>query len=121
MESGSYEENRNLERSNIMAEYLWMPFGIASIIFSIISLIQNINKKSKNSIWFTVVSLSLTALFVVMQYQMIDSWLQGEDFSALLDVVPIMSSIVTIYVILVIIINIFSVYLYIKEANKREK
>ena len=104
-----------------MVEYLWMPLGVGSIIFSIIGLIQNINKKTKNSIWFTVSAISLTALFVVIQYQMIDNWLQSEDFTALLDVVPTVSSIVTIYVISIIIINIFSVYLYVKEVNKREK
>lgn len=68
---------------------MWTIWGAAAILTAIFNLIWNAS--GKDAKWFRFASLSLTALTVCAFYSMDAKWVQKEDWSALMDVVPTMS------------------------------
>ena len=67
---------------------MWIVCGIISIIFCIMAWIGTINK-NKKAILFSMCSLSFVTITLIMEYRMVLNWVKKEDWSALLDVVPI--------------------------------
>lgn len=63
------------------------------------------------------IGLSFTALTLVASYGMVSSWVNVEDWAALLDVVPTMSIAFWILTVLSIFLNIMPTFLEIKNKN----
>ena len=83
---------------------MWILFGVLSVIFCIIGWIM-VSKKKIVSQWASVCSLAFVSLTLLMEYQMVLQWVHKEDWSALMDVVPAVSSLLTGYVIILLLAN----------------
>lgn len=77
---------------------------VISIILCLVSWIMTI-KKNKMANWASVSSLSFAAITLLMEYRAVLLWVQKEDWSALMDVVPSTFSTLCGYVILMILAN----------------
>lgn len=90
---------------------------IISILFCIISWIMAM-KKSKMAHWASVCSLSFVAITLLMEYRAVWEWVQKEDWSAMMDVVPSTFSMLCGYVILMLLAN--GVLLIKRKSNHKE-
>ena len=81
---------------------MWIIFGSLSIICTLMSCL---------SYWFSILGLVFTVLTLLAGYQLVSNWVKHEDWSALLDVVPSMFTILTIYVITMLTANIIALIL----------
>ena len=95
--------NRNLEE-----KFMWIIFGIISVVFCVIGWIMTVKHSSKAP-WAAACSLAFVSLTLLMEYKMVFNWVNKEDWSALLDVVPSMFSVLTGYVIVMILANIVTI------------
>ena len=84
---------------------MWIICGVLSVVFCVTTWILYA-KKSPKSVWASACSISFVALTTLMEYRLVFDWVKKEDWSALLDVVPSMFSILTGYVIIMIFANI---------------
>ena len=96
---------------------MWIVCGFFSLGFCIFSWLMSFNKNS-NAIWASLCSLAFTALTLLLQYRLVFDWVNKEDWSALLDVVPGMYSVLTGYVIFMLLANALSVANAIKKNTK---
>lgn len=86
--------------------YWWFPLGLIAFLIAGVNLVLgSMNKKTP---WRLLVLLSLVfALFALLaQYHMVNTWVQAEDWSALMDVVPTMSKLLTGAVIVGVGLNV---------------
>lgn len=77
---------------------------LVSIVFCIISWIMTL-KKNKKAYWASVCSLSFVSITLLMEYRAVLEWIHKEDWAALMDVVPSTFSMLSGYVILMILAN----------------
>lgn len=87
---------------------MWIVCGIISVIFCVIAWIMTMNKNKKANL-ASMCSLSFVAITLLMEYGMVVNWVNKEDWSAMLDVVPSMFPILCGYVILLLIANIAAI------------
>lgn len=92
---------------------MWIFLGIVAIITAILNVIWTIRQKDTK--WLQFISLAFTALTICAQYSMVKKWVLEEDWSALLDVVPSMTSVLWIFVFASIVTN--SIALFIKKER----
>lgn len=83
---------------------MWLIFGGIAIVATFINLY--LYKIGKDYQLAMAIGLSFTALTSVESYSMASNWINAEDWSALLDVVPTMSMMLWFLTILSIILNI---------------
>lgn len=88
---------------------MWLIFGGIAIIATFINLY--LYTKGKNYTLAMAIGLSFTALTLVAQYNMVSNWVHVEDWSALLDVVPTMSTLLWILTIISILLNIVPAFI----------
>lgn len=94
---------------------MWLILGLIAIAATFINLyLYGIGKDYKLAM---AMGLSFTALTLVAEYSMVSSWVKAEDWSALLDVVPTMTTALWILTIISILLNITPILLELK--NKR--
>ena len=74
------------------------------MIFCVTAWILTINK-IKKAIFASMCSLSFVAITLLMEYKMVVNWVDKEDWSAMLDVVPSMFPVLCGYVILLLLAN----------------
>ena len=87
-------------------------FGSLSIICTLISCMSIFKSQEKlRAYWFSILGLVFTVLTLLAGYQLVSNWVKHEDWSALLDVVPSMFTILTIYVITMLTANIIALIL----------
>lgn len=94
---------------------MWFIFGLVAIAATCINLFMYAIGKDYKLAMAT--GLSFTALTVVADYSMVSSWVKAEDWSALLDVVPIMAAALWVLTILSILLNITPILLELKSKN----
>lgn len=87
---------------------MWIIFGIISAVFCVIGWIMTV-KHSSRAPCAVACSLAFVSLTLLMEYKMVLNWVNKEGWSALLDVVPSMFSILTGYVIVMILANIVTI------------
>ena len=87
---------------------MWIITGIASIIFCVIAIGMVVKKKQKAGL-ASICSLSFVAITLLMQYRLVLKWVDKEDWSALMDVVPSMFMVLCGYVIIMILVNVMVV------------
>lgn len=87
---------------------MWMICGMLSVIFCILGWIMA-SRKNVRAYWASVCSLAFVSLTLLMGYRIVWNWVNKEDWSALLDVVPSMFYALTGYVIIMLLVNIAAV------------
>ena len=87
---------------------MWMILGIVAVITAALNVVWTIRSMDAN--WLRLISLAFTALTVCAQYSMVKKWVLEEDWSALMDVVPGMTTGLWIFVFASIIINSISMF-----------
>lgn len=91
---------------------MWIIFGSLSIICTLMSFLSIFKSQEKlRAYWFSILGLVFTVLTLLAGYQLVSNWVKHEDWSALLDVVPSMFTILTIYVITMLTANIIALIL----------
>lgn len=88
-----------------------------SIVFCIVAWIMNM-KKNKLANWASVCSLSFVAITLLMEYRAVLEWVNKEDWSALMDVVPSTFPMLCGYVILMLLSN--SILIFKGKTNIKE-
>ena len=83
---------------------MWIVCGIISVIFCVIAWIMTMNKNKKANL-ASMCSLSFVAITLLMEYKMVVSWANKEDWSAILDVVPSVFPVLCGYVVLLLLAN----------------
>ena len=83
---------------------MWIVCGVISVIFCVMAWIMTMNK-NKNAVFASMFSLSFVAITLLMEYKMVVNWVDKEDWSAMLDVVPSMFPVLCGYVILLLLAN----------------
>lgn len=83
---------------------MWVLFGALTILATMTNIVLYI--KGKNYELAMAIALSLTALTLCAEYQLIANWVVHEDWAALLDVVPTMEKMLWLFVIGSIVVNI---------------
>lgn len=94
---------------------MWILCGILSAAFCITGWVLAF-KKHPGTVRASVCSLAFVCLTLLMQYRLVFLWVNKEDWSALLDVVPSMFSILTGYVILLLLANTIPLLMIRKQA-----
>ena len=91
---------------------MWIIFVSLSIICTLMSCLSIFKSQEKlRAYWFSILGLVFTVLTLLAGYQLVSNWVKHEDWSALLDVVPSMFTILTIYVITMLTANIIALIL----------
>ena len=93
---------------------MWIFFGIGAIITAIAGVICFV--KHREAKWFRFASLSLTALTLCAFFSQVAGWAQAEDWSAMIDVVPTLSTLLWVLTVLSILLN--SISLFAKKQAK---
>lgn len=83
---------------------MWIVCGAISIFFCLIAWLMMLNKNTK-ALWAAGCSLSFVALTLLMEYKLVLDFVNKEDWSALMDVVPGMFTVLCGYVIIMILAN----------------
>jgi len=95
---------------------MWFLFGLIAIAATCVNLyLYAIGKDYKLAM---AMGLSFTALTLAADYSMVADWVRAEDWSALSDVVPIMSSALWVLTVISILLNIIPVLLEYKSAKE---
>ena len=83
---------------------MWIICGALSLIFCVIGFIM-VKKDNRIAYWASASSLAFVSLTLLMEYKMVVDWVNREDWSALLDVAPHMFSLLTGYVVIMLLLN----------------
>lgn|SRR5699024_2260413 len=94
---------------------MWLIFGSVAVIATFLNLY--LYKTNKNNNLAMAVGLSFTALTLVAQYGMVSEWVNVEDWSALLDVVPTMGIVLWFLTITSILLNVAPTFLELKNKK----
>ena len=105
-----------IEAKNIGGIIMWLIFGGIAIVATFLNLY--LYKAGKNYHLAMAIGLSFTALTLAASYSMVSDWVNAEDWSALLDVVPTMSRAFWILTVISLLLNITPTFLELK--NKKQ-
>lgn len=83
---------------------MWMVCGILSVVFCVTGFAV-MSKKKTMAYWTPGCSLAFVSLTLLMEYKQVLNWVNKEDWSALLDVVPFMFLPLSIYVVIMLLAN----------------
>ena len=93
---------------------MWVVLGLIAIVATFINLY--LYKKGKDYKIAMAMGLSFTALTLWAEYHVVSKWVEEEDWSALLDVVPTMVTLLSVLTIISILLNIAPMLL--EQKNK---
>ncbi|MGO1059649.1 hypothetical protein ACTL32_11015 [Planococcus sp. FY231025] len=94
---------------------MWFILGLIAIAATYINLYMYASGKDYKLAM--AMGLSFTALTVVADYSMVSDWVRAEDWSALLDVVPIKAVALWGLTITSILLNIAPIFLELKKQK----
>jgi len=87
---------------------MWASFGIAAIIAAILNVVWTIRRREAK--WFRYISISCTALTLCAFLSKANGWILAEDWSALTDVLPGVSTTTWFLTISSVVINGVSLF-----------
>ncbi len=93
---------------------MWIFCGIASLIFTMLHAYAAFSGKSISKA-MAFGAFAFTALTLLSEYAMVVSWVQAEDWSALLDVVPSMLPLLIAYTVILVGANGLLLFIEKKE------
>lgn len=88
---------------------MWLIFGGITIVASVINIYRY--KKGKDYKLFMAIALSFTSLTLASEYKLVYDWVKAEDWSALLDVIPSMTIVLSLFTIVSILLNTAPLFL----------
>ncbi|UZW67759.1 hypothetical protein OC195_09975 [Priestia flexa] len=91
---------------------MWLLLVLIAIVATIINLYMY--KTGKDYKLAMAMGLSFTALTLCAEHSLVSDWVKGEDWSALMDVVPTMEKAVWFLTIVSILLNIAPMLLELK-------
>ena len=94
---------------------MWVIFGILAIAVTLINLY--LFKAGKDYRLALAAALSLTALTLTAEYSLVSTWVEAEDWSALMDVVPGMESALWLLTIASILLNMIPILFERKQQR----
>lgn len=94
---------------------MWIIFGFIAIIATFINILLFVAGKDYKLAM--AIGLSFTALTLVAFYSMVADWVEAEDWSALMDVVPTMSAALWVLTIGSVLVNVAPVLLELKNKK----
>ncbi|MDW2879875.1 MULTISPECIES: hypothetical protein [Bacillaceae] len=94
---------------------MWFILGIAAIAATFINLYMYMTGKDYK--FAMAMGLSLTALTLCAEYSAVSNWVNGEDWPALMDVVPTMEKALWVLTIISILLNIAPTLLELKKKK----
>ena len=94
---------------------MWFILGLIAIIITFTNLY--LYKTGKDYKLAMAMGLSFTALTLCAKYSLVSEWVKVEDWSALMDVVPAMETLLWILTIISIALNIAPVLLEWKSKK----
>lgn len=83
---------------------MWMITGMISVIATIIALLMAVNQ-NKKKVYISVIAITFLAITLLLQYNQVYIWVMKEDWSALMDVIPSMISILCGYTVIILLAN----------------
>ena len=83
---------------------MWIVFGAASVLLTVISLAL-CEKRPRPSVLASAGALACTALTLLAEYWMVLRWVNRQDWSALMDVVPSMARLLTVYAVVMAVLH----------------
>ncbi|QUW23075.1 hypothetical protein JSQ81_05765 [Sporosarcina sp. Marseille-Q4063] len=94
---------------------MWLILGLIAMTATFINLyMYGVGKDYKLAM---AMGISFTALTLVAAYSMVSDWVEAEDWSALLDVVPTMEKAFWGLTIISILLNITPIFLEMKNKK----
>ena len=87
---------------------MWIFSGAIAIIMAIINIYRYIKRKPTK--WFRFLSLAMMAFTVCFFYGDVSKWANAGDWSAIIDVVPVMAKALWILVVSSVFINGISLF-----------
>ncbi|WP_298828861.1 hypothetical protein [uncultured Planococcus sp.] len=94
---------------------MWFILGLIAIAATCINLY--LYATGRDYKLAMAMGLSFTALTVVADYSMVSDWVNAEDWSALLDVVPTMAVVLWVLTVLSILLNMTPILLELKNKK----
>ena len=89
---------------------MWIVLGMGAVIFAVLNLIFSMQDKTEKVKWFRFTSMALTALTLCAFYSDSAGRVSAEDWGALMDIMPTMSTVLWIFTISSIILNSVSLF-----------
>lgn len=83
----------------IRPAYWWWTLGTAAFFLALVTLFRAIAGHKRGQELLRFVSLSCALGAMLSQYYLVNGWVAGEDWSALLDCVPPVAKLLTVAVI----------------------
>ena len=93
---------------------MWILLGVITIIATLMNLLMYLLKKDYK-LWMAV-AISFTALTLCTMIRMLTKWVVSEDWTALLDVAPLLEKSLWTLTILSILLNIMPLLLDYKRT-----
>jgi len=87
---------------------MWLLFGVTAIITAILNVIWTLRHREAK--WFRFFSLSFTVFTLCAFYAQAARWVLGEDWSALMDVLPSTSNVLWFLTTVSVVINSISLF-----------
>ncbi|MCM3611747.1 hypothetical protein M4S82_10825 [Planococcus sp. MERTA32b] len=94
---------------------MWVIFGLLAIAATFLNLLLYVIGKDYKLAM--AMGLSFTSLTLVAEYSLISVWVDAEDWSALMDVVPGMERALWVLTVISILLNIAPVLLELKNKK----
>ena len=94
---------------------MWLILGLIAIVTTFINLYMY--KTGRDYKLAMAMGLSFTALTLCAEHSLVSNWVKGEDWSALLDVVPTMDKALWVLTIASVLLNIAPIFLEIKSKE----
>lgn len=102
----------------MLISVFWLLFGALTLVLSMVHLLRSVCRKPGGVLLFSsLLSLSLTLLSGLW---MIFQWTEKSDWSALMDVVPAMTVLASLFVLLIAALNLTALLLAHRAHPKKE-
>ncbi len=88
---------------------MWILCMIISVVFCVIGWILAIKGNNK-SVLASTGSLAFVIVTLLIQHKMVLNWVNKEDWTALMDVMPSMFVILCVYAIVLIVANFIAIF-----------
>jgi Na+/H+-translocating membrane pyrophosphatase len=94
---------------------MWLILGLIAIVATFINIY--LYKTGKDYKLAMAMGISFTALTLCAEYSVVSNWVKGEDWGALLDVVPTMEKALWFLTIVSVLLNIAPILLELKDKR----
>ena len=97
---------------------LWLTFLIVAVLLAVTNLVMSVIGRPRLRNWLTIGSLSFTAFEAWAQYNLVSSYVTRFDYFTISQTVPLMNSMLIIFILIMILLNILANLLYKSRSGK---